>query len=771
MRVGWKRNMNKEEVLDVLRAISIQLGEGNEVEQRISDMEALKSIIEDTKYEIKYLNERLSDDSNYKMKFSLLLEESVRDEFEERLTLTENEKQRNLESVRDYQEKIESTRRRIAELENYIEVANAEYQETSEEMRDSLGLTEEEFEKQRANMAEKNADIKQHEEELETLKNNLADYQKQLELFSAESERLNGEIEETRKQLEKYNLENSQEDKIDESAKEDDKRKLKEAEARLKEYERAESKLSYDLEGQIQEIIEGYRNGSISHDELISRMKEFKESLRDEHIEKDIEQRYYSEEYTANNNAIYHLRLEIADLEARIADDDNYAVSPFVIEKNNRGLKKIERCIANIDKKIANYSAGIEYFQGEIDAANSLIEELKLENAEIQRKIRKAGDAIDSEFEKELLAKIDSNSLEIKSLENERDAILKTQEHDKSELELLKASKERNNNLLSNWNASLERRNSINSSKKRLDEIELFKKKSCLEALEKRSLVSNTSLIENIEKLISSSEMEKDIEASREKGVQVSEEKVVNQDSKTVIADNSSMDPIELGDTRGWRVKYSGKEDENLAKKAKNSKFVKALKLFFVGVLCVIPFTRGIGVSLGVLGLTTGAIKKIMKKAQMKPQNYVNATKDSIEKEIIEQLKVEGIDMEKKPEKSNSEEVLVEQQTKKSEDEIIINTNDGENFSVNVSETLNHEEVIEKDENSKLGENDTIENNQSGQDDSIERVDELENATSLNREKLVDVIKTVMEETEANQEPLQETEVDENEQQKDGRVR
>ena len=735
--------MNKEEILDVLNAIGHQIDEANiseyQLDERVSQFEELLKAIEETKAEIKTLSEKLTNDDNYPQRIPYLYDESTIFYLEDRLLAREKEEQDNLDSIKEYQRLIDEAHRKIKHHEILIAISERKYREEvmekGPELRDALDLTQEEFEKLSSALRDKQKRLESYKENLENINEDLLDYEAKLSELLAKTDELKRSREEAELQLDLYSKEANSRTLVDEEAKISDRRKLSDAEERLAEFERIEARITYDHEKKLSEMIEGYKNGSISHEELIERLTEFKANLNEEFVAENIQETYSSEEYSSNISVQEKLEREIAELEAKLANDDNYLVSPFVIERNNRNIVRVQRNIQSIDKQIKGYTEENANLQEDIVTANEMIEELEREIENCQRQIRRLGADIEPEVEKLLLADIASHKADIVYLENTKLEATRIIEHNSVELETLVSKQERFRIVCERMQSSLSRKNSTDLTARRLDEIDLTRKKSALEALKRRGLISNVSIIENIDKILGGQLEGKVEEVTPEVPTpdapvddngdepivpeDEKEEPIVSEDEidETTISEEQSvveestksdeqpvvegptieslessfgMDPIGLGDTRGWKAKYSEKEDEELAKKAKDKKFVKKLKGFFNGVLNIIPHTVALTTSLVLAGLhpikTAKAIKEYMKRVQENPEKYGKHKKEDAEREVMEIAKADGAVIEE-PE-VQIEETIETPEVRFEEindEEIVIPTNDGETISVDVS--------------------------------------------------------------------------------------
>lgn len=721
--------MNKEEILDVLNAIGLQIDEANiseyQLDERVSQFESLLKVIEETKAEIKTLSEKLTNDDNYPQRIPYLYDESTIFYLEDRLMAREKEEQDNLDAIKEYQRLIDEAHRKISHHEILIAISERKYREEAmekgPELRDSLDLTQEEFEKISGSLREKQQRIEAYKENLENIKEDLADYEAKLTDLLAKIDGLKRAREEAELQLSLYSKEASGRTLVDEEAKIMDRKKLSDAEERLAEFEKMEAKITYDHEKKLAEMIEGYKNGSISHEELVERLTEFKANLNEEFVNEDISEVYSSDEFYSNTRIQERLEREIAELETKLANDDNYLVSPFVIERNTRNITKVQRNIESIDKQIKGYTEENEYLQEDIVTANEMIEELEREIENCQRQIRRLGADIDPEVEKLLLADIASHKADIVYLENTKLEATRIIEHNSAELEMLVSKQERFRIVCERMESSLSRKNSTDLTARRLDEIDLARKKDALVALKRRGLVSNASIIENIDKILGTQleeveELNPDMPTPEEPTIENADEPIVSEDEPVVeestiensdepivpenepvveeptiedLESNFGMDPIGLGDTRGWKFKYSETENEELAKKARDKKFVKKLKGFFKGVLNVIPYTMALTTSLVLAGLhpikTAKAIKEYMKRVQKDPEKYENVNEEDVKRDILREAGMETPEVESVIEEPTVEDPVVAEAEEVAADEVVINTSDGETINIDVS--------------------------------------------------------------------------------------
>lgn len=504
--------MNKEEMLQVLLNIQkkvkeTKLAEYN-LEEKVATLEDVFKLKEKIMTDIKYLEEKLSNDANYVDKTPYLYDESRRFNLEDYLAARKNEEEANLESIREYEklvDELETTMELYEQETNaQIEELNAVLSEQAEELRDSLHMTEEELQKLRDSYDENRAKRDSYRNSIPERHNNLADAKDKLEELRANHDGLIAAREEAEEMLSNFDRIQSERTDIDEDAKRIDKGRLIVYKERLKYCDNVENLITYDYEGQLAQIIEDYREDRITQEEVIAKVKDYCGYIDEKFIDENIAATLNNSEVEENLKAQEECRKAIEELEEKLSDDNNYSVSAFVVERNTRQLKKLNDKISRTQSQIDSYNDEIDYMQAEIETSDSMIETLQQEKAELQKEIRRYGAYIDPIVESEMLAKIESKDEDIAYLQLVKNDSLRSIEHDTAELSYINFKQERYKELQERMTSSLEKRNSIDSSAKRLDELELAKLKDALIALERRESLIGVSLYEEFDKLFSS---------------------------------------------------------------------------------------------------------------------------------------------------------------------------------------------------------------------------------------------------------------------------
>ena len=675
--------MDKKEMLEALKNLQRKIEDTHlsdyGLEDKVELLEAIFDARKRTESEIKYLTEKLSNDNNYIDRTPALYDEARRDNLEDYLLAAMEEEENCKESIDRYETLIEQleTNMEAQEKESarIVEQLNADLAEQSAELRDSLNMSDEEFEALRKsidnnkmlrdayseNIAETKKALERHKEKVAQLKEQLP---------SLEGARL--QAEEILKNFDRLQKNRSV---IDLAAKREDQERLKIYQANLKDYDAKERYVSYDYDNELSQIIDDYKNDRITKEQVIERVKEFRDFILVDFLDRDLEDKFNNEEVEENRRAQEICIKRIEALEKKLANDENYYPSVFVVERNNRDLNKLKAKIAKNEEAIKKFNSEAEAINAEIKTSDELIQELENQKNDIQRHIRRLGVKINPELEQQLLAQIASKNEDIAYLQTVKSGVLIDLEHTNLQISALNAKQARYISLRDKLEASLEKRNTVDASAKRLDEQELARLKASLKALERRENLIGVSLYEEFENIIndktvktapeaeaeaakksSSNDDEKSKVAAFLNGIEKVKEKAVAQEpkSKTVEKEaekneaapvapvvapnkgkNSAKDPLELGDTRGHQIKHHEEENENLKKKAQNKKFVGKLKKFFAFLTLIAAIVLA---AMGLKSCSKQQADKILNDAQQNPSKYENMTPEEIQNTVTSEI-------------------------------------------------------------------------------------------------------------------------------------
>lgn len=680
--------MNKEEMLELLEKLREKVSESKvedyDIDGKVAVIEEVIRLRNQKEAEIKYLTERLSNDENYIDKTPYLYDESRRFNLEDYLEGCIKQENDNIANIEYYEDLIAQMERTLPAQEelfnNLLKNLDNEIEEMQADLRDSANMTDEEFNSLRDQIAAKRALREEHLADLENGRTSLENAKKNLETLKANSESLTNARIEAEQAIERFDKTIEERPIIDVEAKKADERQLLISKAELNAYYAREAYASFDYERDLNEIIRLYKADSITTEEVVERVKEFKGFVADEFLTEDISKRLEDPELEEIRKAKIACSDEIARLETKLADENNYAVSVFAVERRTRELKRLNGRINNIEQQIEAYNKEMTAIQIDIETSEEFISQLQFEKQELEKQIRRAGANIDPDYEKQLLDEISSKEQDIEYLQSVKIDCSRTLEHDATELELLESKNERYKTIYSRLENNYEGRNKINAAAKRMDEQQLAKLKAGMNALNRREAYISTSLEEELENIISANLAKpaeptvapvaaptvkdsmdaEDLEAilrgmedfSKVKKpqddleeIEEIEEPVIPVPSKgkkdgEKIADDDidydeDLDPLNLGDTRGFRAKFSERENEKLAKKAKKVGFVQKLKRWFKKILLVASLVL---VITGLKKCSQSSIDDYMNKVQNDPTRIEDMTEEEIKDDIEEEL-------------------------------------------------------------------------------------------------------------------------------------
>lgn len=671
--------MNKKEMLALLESIRGKITDSNideySIDDKVAILEEVMRLRERTERDIKYLQEKLSNDDNYLDKTPYLYDESRRFNLEEHLAICQKEEEENNQNIQRHEELIAQMERNLPAQEevsrHVIEELNEEIADMEADLRDSLDMTDKDFETLRNTLSDLRILREAHRENIESgrkaienLKAKVQDLKDQ-EIGFIEARDQAVEI------LANFDKSVANRPRIDMEAKRADQRRLMVYTAELRSYEVNERIASFDYSREINEIIDDYKNDRIDDQEVIEKIKQYKNYIIDEFLTDDMTARETNPEIAQLDQAEISCVSEIARLEKKLSNDENYAVSTFMIEKRDRQLKRLRERITSIDNQIDAYNNEITAMQVDIETSEYMISELESEKREMEKTIRRAGASIDPDFEKDILTRIANRTTDIEYLQSVKLDCSRTMEHDANELGLLESKDARYHEIYERLEKNYKKRNQYDTVTRRLDEQELAKMRDSLAAIKNRRTAISVSIYDDLESIInaefapkaeqskvgeskpedlkseeSPTQEENEITPEEQENIdevlsemepfdKKQEDPTDKKDDTLLDPEKDNLDPIGLGDTRGHKAKYSENENETLTRKAKKVGFIHKLKKWFKIVIMVA--TIGL-VLLGLKRCSQTDLENYMKDAQQNPTRYENMTETEIQDDIDEQI-------------------------------------------------------------------------------------------------------------------------------------
>ena len=658
--------MNKEEMLETLESIQRKMSEARIAEYGAEDKANIfeNAIIlkNATQANIEVISNRLSDEQNYIKP----IDRSIRYNLEDALEVCEQDEETNNKAIARYEALVEQLRNETSAGEpqaNDIESA-----------------------------------LTRAEARLNSLKE--------------QSESLQNATKEVKDAIERFDIvENAP--IVDEDKKLSDENKLKILQENLTKYEKAAKLATYDHEKEIAEVIENYRTDKITETEAIDKVKEIREYMTEEFLIDDIQTRDAKNQENIEAQRI--CEQEIEKLEDKLSDDTNYVVPSFIVERNNRQLRRINTQIEQRDSQIDTYKEQMSKLSEDVLASDELIAETEREITKIKLELKIYGRSIDPELEKELLAKIESRESDLKYLNSVKYESLENMDRISEEIDNLKSSSRFNRliELRDRMTETLEKRNGVDMSAKRLDEIELARLRSDLVALQNSEKYNGLSIYEDFDNILNVKEEtpvdpaiaeDKDIEdflnGLEEAPLTNEIEEETKKDTEEPLPelDEPVEDPLNLGDTRKIKFKDLG-ENEKLTKKAKNKTFIGFLKKWWGPVALVVAM---IATAIGLKSCSKEVADKVIKNTQENPNKYENMTEDEIKDDIDSQIndevnhvieeqneQVQNENIEKSTEETNENNNVDENSDDKMKTQIIAQTSDKSSTSTVVSDVSN----------------------------------------------------------------------------------
>ena len=700
--------MEKQEMLDLLLSIQNKLEnmgiEEKDVEHKAAKLEEIIANREQTKRELKYLEERLASDENYLDRTPYLYDESRRFNLEDLVDhRKQTEESNNAEIARvegliaDLRENLDA---KVAESKAKAEELTAELEEDAAVLRESVDVPDDEFNRMREEYAAKVALRDEMAGFEDRITEELTQLNNELEDDRSNAVRLAAQTQEAEEMLARFDRQVANRSIIDRDAKKADEDRATYLEEMLRYYDSAEDFLVYDYSRVLTQLINDYRADRIDQDEVRRIMtevgrhlepallekeagiestqaaKDYASTAVSDDIDRSIDARVNSEELENNRSAMQRCIEEITALEEKLSDDANYIVSPFMVERDARNLKRINTIIDNNNVNIANYQSEIQSATEDIATADALIAEERTKINSFASQLRRLGPAITPEQEQNIAAEIRTCGENIEYLQESKAEAGKIIDHNKHELEYLTVKTDRFKIVSKNLEERLRQSNHIDMSARRLDQNRLASLKASLTALENRERFIGVSMYEDLYQIIKSGETkapemsDKDKEAfdnyfenietsmvkntmeeSKEKSKdEMSEEdkalfdsylnNIKNNEKEEEMVVPASYDPEDepeyeeesKKDRKKRKVKwFSPEENVNLTQKAHKKGFIKKLIGFLALLAALVALCLGL-----YKACSPEKASNLLKDAQENPTKYEQMTEDEIKDELTD---------------------------------------------------------------------------------------------------------------------------------------
>ncbi len=510
--------MNKEELIKQLTELQVRLDsevDGYDIENRVEEIEQISARIEKNNTILKYYTEQLADDKNFidetPLQYYLMLEAQ------------------ELENLKSKQTAERENQDRILIEESIIASSEATILAGQEEIA-KLGVdnTQLSIDIRRARLSSNNSKIEACEKKIasnnkrvEEIESQIGSIQTSIEQHTSVIESLNGLTDNLREQTAeakaKYEEVVAQEKASKNS--EIDLAKKNKAEAELETLktitstlEQRSTAISYDFAGELKNIIADYANSSINDEEMKSKLSELKEKLPEDFIKADEAAR--NAEISENQRAQEILEVKIDELTRKMANEDNYKVTPAQFAKIRAKLSTCKKNMSSYDSQIAMLSSQIPTNELDLNEYQEMIDLCNNDNEEIARQLI-LNNGVDKDLEAELTAKQKMNFAIIAEA-NELIENVNTDGLENSQvLAQLEERKARTEKLIASYQAELADENAIDRSKMRLDQTELANSKQSLNALKNREEFLNNSIVAIMDNIIGGNlGMDKGVEAN-----------------------------------------------------------------------------------------------------------------------------------------------------------------------------------------------------------------------------------------------------------------
>ena len=559
--------MNKEELLTKLTELQERISsevDSYEIEDRVSSIEKISEMIEKNNVEMKYLMEKLSNDNNYidkkPLQFYMMLEA------------------KELENLKSKEEAERNNENQIIAEQVVIDKAFAtittgkEEQKLLEQNNISLNIAirrarmhsdNDKVAKCEEMISNNEARISEIDEQVKDLELEIEQHNNVMESLNGLTENLKSQtIEANQKYEETCNLEKSmRNNEVNLASKSVDEEQLLVLKSLNNQSENEVALLSYDFRGELEQIISDFKVGSITDEELKTKLSDFRSRLPQDFLKKDEAER--NKELEDNHVTQESLETNIDILNKTLSNEENFKLSPAYYAQNRAKLSSLNMNIKDYDNELIVLHDDQLFAERDREDYTAIIDLCNKENEEYARQLI-INNGTDKDLEKSLIEKQKFNFETISQAQELLGDINSILAEDEVILGQLINRKERVVQLANSYERRISEENAIDNGKLRLTQNDLATKQAALQALKNRESFLNNPILNNsisfsLDSIINSNIVNKEVVEENilpfptEDGVDVND---IANDQLNPIEENK-MEPQVVG-----QINEEVKEDE-----------------------------------------------------------------------------------------------------------------------------------------------------------------------------------------------------------------
>lgn len=424
--------MNKEEILTSLRELKDQFG-SSLVDEQVKQLDDLYSVKQTIEVELSTLLEKVKNDKNYTKTSETVVEV---EQLNDQIGRLDTQMAENNASIANANYRLRVIDTEIEAANELIAAGNAEIAEIEQTITTTtdaevVARLNSQIDRNRLAIADLERDI-----ETLTAQRPLA------ETAIATANRNNNEITTARNQY--IVALNEQQDRaettyVDENARQKDRVRILELQRTLNNHNTKAQLLSFDFANELNGIITDLETDeSLTESQAVDRVQDFYDHIPTEVFVNDFRNREQALE--ENNATIAHYEADIATLENKLADENNYQLSLFAVEADEVELERVVREMADNDREIADLNNKLANTEVSIEKLQTLRERK-------EREYRALGIVVDPKMDTRYgkqLAELAENKAKLIAKQEDLKARIKEAEKRGKELEKQKAELEKN---------------------------------------------------------------------------------------------------------------------------------------------------------------------------------------------------------------------------------------------------------------------------------------------------------------------------------------
>ena len=505
--------MNKEQMLETLKNIKTKIEQDNldnyNLDNRVEELEKIKKDREKIDGRISFLSDKIINENNYRNNYSALNDEALRYDLDKTVANNNIAVEVNKNYINELNEDIAKANESISSAKLEIDSLNEELLINGQLLR-SLGENpdKEELEIINDELSKVRNRVNYLDSNISRLQETIKNKNMTLKYENIKTNQLKKDLDNAKAALIQFDSNVVNTPYIDEAKRRADTNELDTLKYEKSELLKKERMLSLDYSLEFDRVYNDLLNDVITVDDASKNIESIVNTIPEGYFIESIDVR--DKELILNRQMQTEVQDRMERLNKKLNDDSQYSVSAFVAERNNSLLKSWETKLSQygIDKENI-VKKGI-VLNSDLNVYETLLQECEKSLAEKGEEFRGFGNNISNEDNLRIQASLRTLRQEKQEIQDDINTVRSEIVNNTNESLKIENKYDKTQSVIKNLKDSLNDRNTIDRSKKRLDETKLAACVSSLRALKNREKFIKESFADVVSKAIGVSELKED---------------------------------------------------------------------------------------------------------------------------------------------------------------------------------------------------------------------------------------------------------------------